>query len=50
VGQFERSANAVKATSPAHRTPVHDDTEWFCELDWVVDAIREKNYYGSRLG
>ena len=50
MGEFDGSAHAVKATSAVHRTPVHDDAGWFSELDWVVNAIREKNYYGSRLG
>ena len=45
---LEGSANVVKAASTAHRTPVHDAARWFCELDWVVDGIRERNYYGSR--
>ncbi len=32
LGEFEGSANVVTATSAAHRTPVHDDAGWFCEL------------------
>ena len=45
---LEGSANVVSATSAAHRTPVHDAARWFYELDWAVDGIRERNYYGSR--
>jgi len=39
--EFEGSANVVKATSAAHRTPVHDADRRFCELEWMVDGIRE---------
>ena len=39
--EFEGGANVVKATSAAHRTPVHDDAGWFCELNWLLDGIRE---------
>ena len=45
---FEGSANVVKATSAAHRTPVHDADRWFCELDSMGDSIREWCYHGSR--
>ena len=41
LGELEGSANAVTATSAAHRTAVHDDAGWFCELDGKVDGIRE---------
>ena len=41
LGEFEGSANVVTATSAAHRTPVHGDAGWFCELDGKVDGIRE---------
>ena len=50
LAELERSANVVKATSAAHRTPVHDDARWFCELDWPVDGIRESNYHGPCRG
>ena len=30
-GEFEASANVVKATSAAHRTPVQDAAGWVCE-------------------
>ena len=39
--ELEGSANVVKATSAAHRTSVHDAERWFCELDGMVDGIRE---------
>ena len=35
------SARVVNATTAAHQTPAHDAARWFCELDWVVDGIRE---------
>ena len=37
----EGSANVVKVTSAAHRTPVHHAERWFCTLDGMVDGIRE---------
>ena len=43
--EFEGSANVVTATSAAHRTTVHDDDGWFCELDWVVDGGRIQGAY-----
>ena len=33
LDELEGSANVVKATSVAHRTPVHDAARWFCEFD-----------------
>ena len=41
LGELEGSANVVEAASVAHRTPVHDDAGWFCELDGKVDCISE---------
>ena len=50
--QFDRRVrlefHGASITSTAHCPPVHDAVRWFCELDWVVDGIRERNYYGSR--
>ena len=39
--ELEGTANVVKATSAAHRTPVHYADRWFCELDGMVDGVRE---------
>ncbi len=39
--ELEGSANVVKAASVAWRTLTHDAERWFCELDWMVDGIRE---------
>ena len=39
--ELEGSANVVKAASVAHRTLIEDAERWFCELDWIVDSIRE---------
>ena len=39
--ELEESANVVKAASVAWRTLSHDAERWFCELDWMVDGIRE---------
>ena len=38
---LEGSANVVKAASVAWRRLTHVAESWFCELDWVVDGIRE---------
>ena len=40
--EFEGSANVVKATSAAHRTPVHHADRWFCTLDGMVDGVHEE--------
>ena len=42
--ELEGSANVVKATSAAHRTPVHDAARWCREIDGRVDGDREWNY------
>ena len=39
--EFEGGAYVVKATSDAHRTPVHVANGWSCELDGKVDDIRK---------
>jgi hypothetical protein len=45
--EFQGSANVVKATSAAHRTPVHDAARWFCELDWMA-LVEDGEVLGSR--
>ena len=39
--EFEGSANVVKATSAAWGPLTHHAERWLCELDWMVDGIRE---------
>ena len=48
--ELEGSVNVVKAASVAWRLLTHDVERWMCELDWMVDGIRESNYYGARRG
>ena len=39
--ELEGSANVVKAASVAWRPLTHDAERLFCELDWMVDGVRE---------
>jgi len=48
--ELEGSGNVVKAAPVAWRPLTHDTERWICELDWMVDGIREGNYHGSRWG
>ena len=35
------SSNRCIPVSAAHRTPVQNAARWFCELDEMVDRVRE---------
>lgn len=39
--ELEGSANVVKAASVAWRPLTHNAERLFCELDWMVDGVRE---------
>ncbi len=40
LDELEGSANVVKATSAAHRTPVHDAARWFVNLmGWLTAFV-----------
>ena len=33
-----------------HLSQLDVAARWFCELDWMVDGVRERYYHGSRRG
>ena len=39
--KLEGSANVVKAASVAWRQLTQDAERWFCELDWMIDGLRD---------
>ena len=41
LDELEGSARVVKVASVDWRPLTHDAERWFCELDWMVDGVRE---------